>query len=152
MLGKWKRRAEEELRDEWIRGVVRGLEELSDGTARKVLKACGESCAKSWVNTYSCNPEFYDVDSWIKLVNEMEPGVRNVEREDNIIVYELKPGKCVCPLVTGGIIKPSRKLCLACASNFFEYLFGKVAKKPVKAELVESYATGADKCVFKVHL
>ena len=112
---------------------------------------CGESCAKSWIKTYGYNPEFYNIDSWIKLVNELEPGIRDVRKEDNIIIYELKPGECVCPLVTRGVVELSRKLCLACAPNFFEYIFGKAARKPVKVELVESYATGANKCVFRVY-
>jgi predicted hydrocarbon binding protein len=132
--------------------VVAGLEEVDEETARKVLKKCGEACAKSWLDAYGYDPASYDLDSWIKLLNESDLGVRNVKRENNCVIYELKHGRCVCPLVSENTVELAPKLCLACSTNFFEHIFGKAAKRPVRVEAIESFATGADKCAFRVWL
>ena len=151
VLEKWKVEACEGLKRAWIRGVLAGLDEVDEETARKVLKKCGEACAKSWLDSYGYDPASYDLDSWIKLLNELEPGARNVKREDDSVLYELKPGKCSCPLVTENVVELTPNLCSACAPNFFEY-FKKAAKRPVRVEVVESLATDADKCVFRIWL
>lgn len=151
MLKKWKVEACEDLKHAWIRGVIAGLNEVDEETARKVLKQCGEACSKIWIDSYGYNPVSYDLDSWIKLLNELEPGVRNVKRDGDRVLYKLKPGKCACPLVSENVVELTPKLCSACASNFYEY-FKKAAKRPVRVEFVESLATGSDKCVFRIWL
>jgi len=152
LLEKWKVEASERLRRAWIRGVVAGLDEVDEETARKVLKRCGEACARSWLDSYSYDPASHGLDSWIKLVNELDPGVRNVKRENDTVLYELKHGRCVCPLVSENLVDLTPKLCSACTTNFYGYIFKKAAKRPVSAELVESLATGSDKCVFRIRL
>ena len=152
MLEKWKVEAFERLKRAWIRGVVAGLDEVDEETARKVLKECGEACAKSWLDSYGYDPTSYDLSSWIKLLNESDPGVRNVKRGDDSVLYELKHGQCVCPLVSENTVELTPKLCLACSTNFFEYVFKKAAKRPVRVEVIESFATGADKCAFRIWL
>ena len=151
-LDKWKAEARERLKHAWIREVVAGLDEVDDETARKILQGCGEACAKSWLDSYGHDPASYDLDSWIKVLNTLEPSVRNVKREGNSVLYELKPRQCACPLVYESIVDLTPRLCSACATNFFKYTFKKAAKRPVRVEAVESLATGADKCVFRIWL
>jgi len=152
MLEKWKTAACEHLKREWIRGVVTGLSEVDEETGRRILKNCGEACAKSWVNSYGYDPASYDLDSWIKLLNELDPGARDVKRRGDSVLYELRHGRCVCPLVYENIVELTPKLCSACSTNFFEYIFKKVAKGPVRVEVMESLATSADKCAFRIVL
>jgi len=152
LLEKWRTEACEDLKREWIRGVVIGLSEVDEETARRVLKKCGEACAQSWLNSYGYDPASYDLDSWIKLLNELDPGVRDVKRRGDSVLYELRHGRCVCPLVSERIVELTPKLCSACSTNFFGYIFKKVAKRPVRVEVMESLATGADKCAFQIVL
>lgn len=152
MVEKWKTEVCERLKSEWIRGVVASLDEVDEETAKKILKRCGEACAKSWLDSYGYDPASYNLDSWIQLVQQLESGVRIVKKVGDSVLYELKPGECVCPLVSGNVVKPTPKLCLTCATNFFEYIFRNVAKRPVKVRCVESYATGSNKCVFQIQL
>lgn len=152
MIEKWKAEVCERLKSEWIRGVVAGLDEVDEDTAKKILKRCGEACAKSWLDSYGYDPASYDLDSWIQLTQQLDPGVRSIRRVGNSILYELKHGGCVCPLVSGNVVRLNPKLCLACSTNFFEYIFRNITKKPVKVKVVESFATGADKCVFQIQL
>ena len=151
-LEKWKVEACERLKHAWIRGVVAGLDEVDEETARKVLERCGEACAKSWLEFYGYDPASYTLDSWIKLLNELEPGVRNVKRKGDSVIYELKREQCVCPLVSENVVELTPKLCSACATNFFKHIFKNAAKRPVRVEVMESHATGADKCVFRIWL
>lgn len=152
MLEKWKTEACEDLKREWIRGVVAGLSEVDEETARRILKKCGEACARSWLDSYGYDPASYGLDSWIKLLNELDPGVRHVMRRGDTVLYELRHGRCVCPLVSDNTVKLTPRLCSACSTNFFEYIFKKVAKRPVRVEVIESLATGADKCAFRIVL
>ncbi|MEM2510301.1 MAG: hypothetical protein QXY40_05565 [Candidatus Methanomethylicia archaeon] len=152
VVEKWKSEAYERLGREWIKGVVTGLNEVDEETARKILKECGEACAKIWLDSYGYDPASYDLNSWIRLIQQLEPDVRSINIVGNIITYELKPKECICPLVSGNIVKLTSKLCSACAVNFFEYIFRKVTKKPVRARIIESFATGADKCVFQIQI
>ncbi len=152
VVEKWRSEAYERLIREWIKGIVAGLNEVSEEIARKILKECGEACAKIWLDSYGYDPASYDLNSWIRLIQQLEPSIRSISIIGNTIVYELKTKECVCPLVSGNIVKPTFKLCSACAVNFLEYIFRKVAKKPVRARVMESFAAGADKCVFQIQL
>jgi len=74
------------------------------------------------------------------------------ERNGDYIIYEFKPVKCECLLVEEGLVKLTLKLCSACFTNWLEYQLSTVTGKNVKAELVESLATGSNKRVFKIWL
>jgi predicted hydrocarbon binding protein len=152
LVEKWRSEAYERLQREWIRGVLAGLNEVDEETSRRILKNCGEACAKIWLDSYGYDPAFYDLNSWIRLIQQLEPEVRSISIVGNSIIYELKPKECLCPLVSGNIVKLTFKLCLSCSTSFFEYIFRRVTKKAVKAKVIESFATGANRCVFQIQI
>ena len=149
---EWKEKASQDLKDAWIRGAVRGLREISEDQGKKLLKESGRSCAESWLEFQGIDLRDHDIDSFISLLRSLEGGVREVKREGNVITCKLKHGECVCPLVTDGTVELSPELCSSCGTNFFAHLFGKVVGKEVRVDLVESVATGARACVFKIVL
>jgi predicted hydrocarbon binding protein len=152
LVEKWRDEAYERLQHEWIRGVLAGLNEVDEETSKKILKNCGEACAKIWLDSYGYDPASYDLSSWIRLIQQLDPEVRSVSIVGNNVIYELKPKECLCPLVSGNVVKLTSKLCLSCSTSFFEYIFKKVTKKTVKAKVMESLATGANKCVFQIQI
>jgi len=145
-------RVEEFLRS-WIRGVVEGLNEVEEETAKRILRRCGENCLKLFLEIHGLDLASYDLDS---LVAKLDEGITTAgnrcERRGDTILYEFKPKRCECPLVSENIVKLTPRLCSTCFTNWLEYLFGAVSKRAVKAELIESLATGADKCAFKIKL
>jgi len=150
MIEKWKLEVSAPLKHAWISEVVAGLNEVDEETAKRILKGCGESCVKIWVDFYNYDLASYNLDSWIAELNKAD--FRDVRRDDDNILYVLKLEQCACPLVSEKIVKSTPRLCSACFTNWLEYMFGTVAKRPVRAELVESLATGASKCAFRIWL
>lgn len=140
----------EEFLKTWTRGVAAGLNDVDEETAKRILKRCGETCAKIFLDVYGYDLASHDLDSWIAVQNK-DKGAR-CEKEDDIIIYEFKPERCECTLVEKKMIELTPRLCSACFTNWLEYMFGTVTKRTVKAELIESLATGASKCVFRIRL
>jgi len=145
-------RIEEFLRA-WIRGIATGLNEVDEETARRILKRCGENCCKIFLEVYGLDLASHDLNSLIETLDRglATTGTR-CERRGDIILYEFKPKQCECLLVSENIVELTPRLCSACFTNWLEYMFGTVSKKPVKAELIESLATGAEKCSFQIKL
>ena len=145
-------RVEEFLRT-WTRGVAAGLNEVDEETARRVLKRCGENCCKIFLEVYGHDLASHDLDSWIAALDKgLSTSGTRCEKEDDTILYEFKPEQCECPLVSEKIVELTPRLCSVCFTNWLEYMFRTVAKRSVRAELVESLATGARKCAFRIRL
>ena len=134
----------------WIKSVYYGLQTLDDETAKKVLSKCGRDCAKIFLRLYGRDLSKMTLEDWIRIYGEAE-GCK-CERNGDYIIYEFKPVKCECLLVEEGLVKLTPKLCSTCFTNWLEYQLSTVTGKNVKAELVESLATGSNKCVFKIWL
>jgi predicted hydrocarbon binding protein len=144
----------EEFLRVWIRSIATGLNQVSKEAAKKILKVCGTNCARIVAEVYNWDLTLYDLDSFVSIMNE-HPGDR-CEKEKNTVIYEFKPTKCECPLVSEAIIEMSPIQCSIqcsfCFTSWLEHMFGTVTKRPVKAELIESLATGASKCTFRIQL
>ena len=148
----WEEKVLPRLEEEWIKGVVGSLRELDEEVGRELLSRGGRFCGRSWMEDLGIRPEEHDLDSLISYLNEVRPGEREVMKEGDSVIYRLKLGHCACPLVMKGIVELRPELCRMCGVNFFEEVFGSVVKGPVRAELVESIATGAKECVFRIRL
>lgn len=141
----------EEFLRVWIRSMATGLNQVSEEAAKKILKICGTNCAKISAGVYNLDLTSYDLDSFVSTMNE-HLGARCWKEDDDTVIYEFKPERCECPLVSEGIIEMSPIRCSFCFTSWLEYMFGTVTKRPVKAELIESIATGAPKCAFRIRL
>ena len=141
----------EEFLKTWMTGVTAGLNEVDEETAKKVLKKSGEDCCKIFLELYGYDLGGRDLDSLIDLLDS-DPGAGSWKENDNTVIYEFKPERCECTLVEKKMIELTPRLCSACFTNWLEYMFGTVTKRTVKAELIESLATGASKCAFRIRL
>jgi len=147
-----------ETRDElaflrgWVRAVIDGLSDVDDEIAAIILKKCGEMCLRSWIKMTGLDKEKYDLGTLVSKVNQM-PGC-SWSREGNAIYEVVSIGKCICPLVTWGVLEhPNPKQCLSCCRNWYKTLFEEVAGvSEEKYELIDSIALGGEKCVFRHHL
>jgi len=140
----------EEFLRVWIKSMATSLNQVSKEAAKKILKVCGKNCAKIVAGVYNWDLTSYDLDSLVSIINEHSGG--RCEKEKNTLIYEFKPTKCECPLVSEAIIEMSPIQCSFCFTSWLEHMFGTVTKRPVKAELIESLATGASKCAFRIQL
>ncbi len=143
-------RCEEFVRS-WVTGVAAGLNELDEDTAKKVLKKSGEDCCKIFLQVYGYDLRGRDLDSLIELLNS-DPGAGCWKEDGDTVIYEFKPERCECTLVEKKMVELSPRLCSACFPSWLTYMFGTVTSREVKAELMESLATGASKCAFRIKL
>jgi len=143
-------RCEEFLRT-WITGVVAGLNEVDEEIAKKILKKSGEDCCKIFLEVYGYDLSGRNLDSLIELLDS-DPDGGCWKEDGDTVIYEFKPERCECTLVEKKMVKLSPRLCSACFTNWLAYMFGTVTKRKVKAELIESLATGASKCAFRIRL
>lgn len=141
----------EEFLRTWITGVMAGLNEVDEETAKKILKKSGEDCCKIFLEVHGYDLSGRDLDSLIELLNS-SPSSGCWKEDDDTVIYEFKSERCECPLVEKKIVKLSPRLCSACFTNWLAYMFGTITNKKVEAELIESLATGASKCAFRIRL
>jgi hypothetical protein len=67
-------------------------------------------------------------------------------------IEEVSPGKCVCPLITWGVIEPDKRMCRTCCPNWYKTLFRELAGMTLERfELIDSIAMGGKKCVIRHH-
>lgn len=141
----------EEFIKSWIRGVITSLNEVDEATAKRILKKSGENCCKIFMEVHKYYLSGQELASLIKLLDS-SPNAGCWKEDENTIIYEFCSKRCECPLVEEKIVELSPRLCSACFTNWLIYMFGTVTGKEVKADLIESLATGASKCAFKIEL
>ena len=71
--------------------------------------------------------------------------------DDELLWRELHRGECVCPHVRQGVIPLDPKLCI-CGATWVRLLVERHARRAATVTLVESVATGAENCVYRVTL
>ncbi len=81
------------------------------------------------------------------------PSTVRVDRidDDELLWTELHHGECVCPHVRQGVIRLDPKLCL-CGETWVRLLVERHARRRAQVALVESVATGAENCVYRITL
>lgn len=146
--------------NEMLTKTYEGLSQLDSKSAELVLKKCSESCSRNWLsllaNSYGWDPEKSDLDAFLKAQEEFEKHMSNgkalITKKGNTIEEEFWDGECTCPLVKKyKLIKPFPNLC-HCAQNSFKAIYEAGVKKPVKAEVVESYCRGGKRCLLRFEI
>ena len=75
-----------------------------------------------------------------------------LRRRGMVIEEEFWPRECTCPLVKNyKLVKPFPNLCLY-ARNTFKTVYEASAKRPIKAEVVESYCRGETRCLLRLKI
>ena len=139
----------EEFLRAWVRNIFEGLSVLSEEKARKVLYRPAIGCSKFYLELVGWDLSKMDLEGWIRSWEGL--GVKVTSRPGwSCLLYEFRPGKCECPLVDEGILPLTSRLCSTCFTNWLKHQVEAVSGQPVEVELVESLATGADRCVFRI--
>jgi len=139
----------EEFLRAWIRNVFEGLLVLGEEEARRVLYRPAIGCSKFYLEVEGRDLSGMSLEDWIK--SEEALGVKITRRPGwSCLLYEFRPEKCECPLVDEGILPLTSRLCSTCFTNWLKHQVEAVSGQPVEVEFVESLATGADRCVFRI--
>ena len=146
--------------NEFMKHTFEGISQLNEEASEIVLKnTCKGSVGRVLsflAHNYGYNPEKSNLDAFMaaeeKLESQMFHGQSSLIKEGNIINSIVKAGECVCPFVKDyKIVQPFPNLC-SCGKNAIAFLYETVTKRPVKAELIESYIQGGNCCHFRLEL
>lgn len=139
-------------RDRLVGGLYGGIYRLEGAPLRAVMDAQAETCMHAFVALHDIPPGL-DLDAFLERMKTAGPGRVRIDRvgNDELLWTELHEGACVCPHVRQNIIPLDPKLCL-CGETWVRLLVERHAHRPAQVSLVESVATGARDCVYRIVL
>lgn len=150
--GDWVEQLMRSFRDRLVAGLYEGVYALEGSPLRRVMDAQAEACVLAFVALTEIAPEL-DLESFLERMKTSGPSRVVIERvgDDELLWTELHEGECVCPHVRQNVVRLDPKLCL-CGETWVRLLIERHARRPAEVELVESVATGARNCVYRVRL
>ena len=150
--GDWVQELMRSFRDKLLGGLYEGLYELDGGPLRRVMDAQAETCMHAFVALADIPPHL-DFEQFIDRMKISGPSRVRIDHEgdDELLWTELHEGECVCPHVRQGVIRLDPKLCL-CGETWVRLLVERHARRRATVEMVESVATGAQNCVYRISL
>lgn len=140
-----------DFQDKITAGLYEGVYSLEGQPLKDLMERQAHACGAAYLQLYGL-PETMDLDEFLARIRYTGPSQIDIRRDGDVIDWvELHPDGCVCPLVKRGVIRLDQKLCV-CGAAWVRYLFEKVANTPVDVETVETIATGAENCHFRIRL
>jgi hypothetical protein len=115
------------------------------------MRGQAEACLAAFLKL-SALPTPMELDAFLRAMRTAGPSQVDIQREgDTILWTELHRGQCVCPFVRREVIRLHPKLCI-CGAYWVKYLFRSVANTEVEVETLETVASGAENCRFRITL
>jgi len=150
--GTWVEDLMRQFRDGLVRGLYDGLYQLEGEPLRTVMDAQARVCVHAFIALADLSADL-SFDDFLERMRIAGPSRVRVERtgDDELLWTELHAGECVCPHVRQGAISLDPKLCL-CGETWVRLLVERHAHRRAAVELVESVATGAQNCVYRITL
>ncbi len=140
-----------DFQDKITSGLYEGVYSLEGQPLRDVMERQAHACGAAYLQLYGL-PQEMELDEFLARIRYTGPSQIDIRRDGDVIDWvELHPDGCVCPLVKRGVIRLDKKLCI-CGAAWVRYLFQQVAKTPVEVEIVETIASGAENCHFRIRL
>jgi hypothetical protein len=138
-----------DFQDRIVRGTYDGVYRLEAPALDGVMECQASECVTAFTALYGI-PDDLGLDAFLERMQLGGSSKISVERSGNEILWtEHHEGRCVCPLVSRGVIALDAKLC-GCAEHWLRKLFERRVVGPVKVELLDSAAKGGQNCVFRV--
>ena len=150
--GDWVEQLMRSFRDKLVGGMYEGIYQLEGAPLRRVMDAQAKACVQAFVSLTEIPAEL-DFDGFLDRMKISGPSKVELERisDDELLWRELHRGECVCPHVRQQVIPLDPKLCI-CGATWVRLLVERHARRVATVTLVESVATGAENCVYRVTL
>jgi hypothetical protein len=150
--GDWVEQLMRDFRDRLVGGLYEGVYALEGEPLRHVMDAQAETCVHAFTALAGIPAEL-DLDEFLERMRISGPSKVQVDRtgDDALLWTELHDGECVCPHVRQGVIRLDPKLCL-CGETWVRLLVERHARRRATVSMVESVATGAKNCVYRIEL
>lgn len=138
-----------DYQDELTSGLYETIYGLDEGSLDALMQGQACACVAAFLKLSDLRAPM-DLDAFLAHMRIAGPSKIDIQQESDVIHWtEQHQGQCVCPFVRRGVIRLDAKLCI-CGAYWVKNLFDTVAKTPVEVETVETVATGAQNCRFRI--
>jgi predicted hydrocarbon binding protein len=132
-------------------GLYEAIYTLDDRSVETLMRAQGRTCAGAFLKLSDLHSPMA-LDDFLKAMRIAAPSKIEIQRDGDVIEWiELHQGECVCPFVRRKVVRLDPKLCI-CGAQWVQHLFETVAHTRVEVETVETVATGAQNCHYRVRI
>ncbi|MFN8544954.1 MAG: hypothetical protein U0807_12240 [Candidatus Binatia bacterium] len=149
--GDWLTQLMRDFQDRLTCGLYEAIYDLEQPALETLMQAQARTCAAAFLDLTGLKvPQ--PLDEFLVTMQTCGPSQIEITRDGDVIDWrERHQGECVCPFVRRGVVRLDPKLCL-CGAHWVERLFATVTGTKVDVEMVESAATGAQDCRFRITL
>ncbi|MFQ5472414.1 MAG: hypothetical protein ACE5FA_05975 [Dehalococcoidia bacterium] len=146
---KWVEELMRDYQDKLTCGLYESIYALDGDSVNALMKGQARTCASAFIDLAGL-PVSMELAAFLDRMLISSPSQLEIRREGDVIYWtEVHHGECVCPLIRRDVIRLNQKLCL-CGAHWVKDLFERVADTRVEVETVETVATGADNCRFRI--
>jgi hypothetical protein len=147
--GDWVQALMRDYQDKLVSGLYETIYAVDADCLDALMEGQARSCVAAFIDLTGLAAPM-DLDSFLDAMRTTGPSQVEFRREGDVIHWtELHRGECVCPLVRREVIRLDPKLCI-CGASWVRRLFQTVANTPVEVETVETVATGAENCCYRI--
>ncbi len=147
----WVRILIRDYQDKITCGLYEAIYRLEDGAAEALMEGQARSCVAAFVQLTGL-PAHMEVDAFLEAMRTAGPSQIDIQRDGDVIHWrELHQGQCVCPFVRRGVVRLDPKLCI-CGAHWVKHLLESITNVPVEVETMETVASGAQDCRFRITL
>ncbi len=146
---EWVQNMMRDYQNKITRGLFETIYEVDGPCLGSIMEGQAESCVTAFVDLTSL-PVPMDLDAFLEHMRTSGASQVKIHREGNVIHWdEFHQGECVCPLIRLDVIRLDAKLCI-CGAHWIKHLFKVATGTTVEVETVETAATGAQNCTFRI--
>ena len=147
----WVQQLIRDYQDTLTCGLYEAIYRLDDRSVETLMQAQGRTCAGAFLKLSDLRGPMA-LDDFLKAMRIAGPSKVEIRRDGDVIEWiELHEGECVCPFVRRNVVRLDPKLCI-CGAHWVQHLFESVAHTRVEVETVETVATGAQNCHYRVRV
>ena len=151
MSEDWIEKLLRSYQDEITKGAYDAIYALDDEVRDHLMQSQANACVHAFTNLFAIPKELV-LDEFLERMKYGGSSKVDMHRTDDTIEWvERHEGECMCPLVKRGAARLAPELC-GCAVHWLRMLVQRHTEKTVAVELVESVATGARDCAFRIKL
>ena len=147
----WVQQLMRDFQDTLTGGLYEAIYKLDRRCVEPLMQAQARTCVAAFLNLSDLRVPM-TLDDFLQAMRIAGPSKVDIRRDgDRIEWIEQHQGECVCPFVRRKVVRLDPQLCI-CGAHWVQRLFETVAHTKVEVETVETAATGAQNCHFRIRV
>jgi hypothetical protein len=145
----WVQQLIRDFQDKLTCGLYEAVYRLDQPNVEALMQAQARTCVGAFLDLGTLRGPL-SLDEFLHAMRIAGPSQIEIRRDGDVIEWiEQHHGQCVCPFVKRDVIRLDPKLCI-CGAHWVKVLFETVAQTEVDVTQVETAATGAQNCHFRI--